>query len=146
MSGPRDYQRSRVYRWESRIVEPRDPTMIAFPAAQAMVNAIWSDMGLRYPPVVEGLSRRARRTIASANRLSLFLPAKTPAWCLLHEIAHAMTTTVDGHSDGHGAVFIGIYVQLLTRYLRMDETALMQSLQTAGIRVALDAHPVFVSA
>ncbi len=120
--------------------------MIAFPAAQAMVNAIWSDMGLRYPPVVEGLSRRTSRTIASANRLSLFLPAKTPAWCLLHEIAHAMTTTMDGHSDGHGAVFIGIYVHLLTRYLRMDEVALMQSLQKAGIRVALDAHPVFVSA
>ena len=146
MSGPRDYQRSRVYRWESRIVEPRDPTIIAFPAAQAMVNAIWSDMGIRYPPVVEGQSRRTSKTIASANRLSLFLPEKTPAWCLLHEIAHAMTTTVDGHSDGHGAVFIGVYVQLLTRYLRMDEAALLRSLQKAGIRVALDAHPVFVSA
>ena len=105
-----------------------------------------SDMGLRYPPVVERLSRRTRRTVASANRLSLFLPEKTPAWCLLHEIAHAMTTTVDGHSDGHGAVFMGIYAQLLTRYLRMDEAALMHSLQNAGIRVALDAHPVFVRA
>jgi hypothetical protein len=146
LSGPRDYQRSRVYRWESRIVEPRDPTIIAFPAAQAMVNAIWSDMGIRYPPVVEGQSRRTSKTIASANRLSLFLPEKTPAWCLLHEIAHAMTMTVDGHSDGHGAVFIGIYVQLLIRYLRMEETVLMQSLQKAGIRVALDAHPVFIRA
>jgi hypothetical protein len=146
LSAPRDYQRSRVYQWESRIVVPRDPTTIAFPAAQGMVNAIWSDLGLRYPPVVQAQSRRARKTIASANRLSLLLPEKTPAWCLLHEIAHAMTTTVDGQSDGHGAVFIGIYVQLLTRYLRMDETALMQSLQEASIRVALDAHPVFVTA
>jgi len=146
VSGQRDYQRSRVYGWESRIIAPRDPTTIAFPAAQAMVNAIWSDMGLRYPPVVQALSRRSRRTVASANRLSLYLPVETPAWCLLHEIAHAMTTTVEGHSDGHGAVFIGIYVKLLTRYLRMDEGALMQSLQQAGIRVAPDARPVFVNA
>ncbi len=111
-----------------------------------MVNAIWSDMGLRYPPAVRSLSRRTTTTVASANRLSLFLPEHTPAWCLLHEIAHAMTTTVDGISDGHGAVFMGIYVRLLTRYLRMDEAALVLSLRKAGIRLALDAQPVFVSA
>jgi hypothetical protein len=111
-----------------------------------MINAIWSDMGLRYPPAVQSLSRRTTRTVASANRLSLFLPEHTPAWWLLHEIAHAMTTTVDGISDGHGAVFMGIYVRLLTRYLRMDEAALVLSLREAGIRLALDAQPVFVSA
>ena len=29
----------------------------------------------------------------------------------LHEIAHAMTTTVDGQSDGHGAAFMGVYLR-----------------------------------
>jgi hypothetical protein len=125
-------------------VAPRDRTTIAFRAAQSMVDAIWSDMDLRYPPAVERLSRRATATVASANRLSLFLPDRTPAWCLLHEIAHAMSTTVDGRSDGHGPIFSGLYVKLLVRYLRLSETSLLASLQDAGIRIARDARPVFL--
>ncbi len=84
LSGPRDRQRSRVYAWESRVVAPRDPTTLPFPAAQAMVDAIWSDMGLRHPPAVEPLPRQATATIASANRapvprgLPFWLPAAAP--------------------------------------------------------------------
>jgi hypothetical protein len=133
-----------VYGWENRVVSPRDRTTIAFSAAQSMVDAIWSDMDLRYPPAVERLSRRATATIASANRLSLSLPDRTPAWCLLHEIAHCMSTTVDGHSDGHGPVFMGLYARLLVRYLRLDETHLLTSLEDAGISIARDARPVFL--
>jgi hypothetical protein len=125
-------------------VAPRDQTTIEFDAAQSMVDAIWSDMELRFPPGVERLSRRATVTVASANRLSLFLPDRTPAWCLLHEIAHAMSTTIDGCSDGHGPVFMGLYVQLLIRYLRRDETLLLASLRDAGISTAHDARPVFL--
>jgi hypothetical protein len=109
-----------------------------------MVDAIWSDMDLRYPPAVDRLSRRATATIASANRLFLSLPDRTPAWCLLHEIAHTMSTTIDGRSDGHGPVFMGLYVRLLVRYLRLDEACLINSLQEAGISIARDARPVFL--
>ena len=59
LSGPRDRQRRRVYLWEARVVAPCDPTTLPFSAAQAMVDAIWSDMGLRYPPAVASLSRQA---------------------------------------------------------------------------------------
>jgi hypothetical protein len=38
-----------------------------------MVDAIWADMGLRYPPAVTSLSRQARSTIARADRLSILL-------------------------------------------------------------------------
>jgi hypothetical protein len=111
-----------------------------------MVNAIWADLQLHYPPAVEPLPRQATATIASADRLSLLLPVRTPSWCLLHELAHAMTTTADGHSDGHGPVFMGVYVQLLSRYLRLDTAELRRSLQDAAIAVAWDARPVFVDA
>lgn len=40
----RDRQRSRVYAWEHRVVAPRDLSQIPFPAAQGMVDAIWSEM------------------------------------------------------------------------------------------------------
>ena len=88
---------------------PRDRSVIARSAAQAMVDAIWVELGLRYPPRVEPLSRQATATLASANRLSIRLPEQTPSFCLLHELAHALSTTEDGHSDGHGPVFLGLY-------------------------------------
>ena len=65
---------------------PCDPTTLPFAAAQAVVDAIWSDMGLRYPPAVAPLSRQATATVARANRLSILLADRTPSWCLLHEL------------------------------------------------------------
>jgi hypothetical protein len=111
-----------------------------------MVDAIWADMGLRFPPSVERLPAHATATIGAANRLSLRLHETTPSWCLLHELAHAMSTTHDGASDGHGPVFMGIYVRLLVRYLRLDETFLVRSLRAAGIAVDPAARPVFLDA
>jgi hypothetical protein len=129
VSGRRDFQRSRVYDWENRVIAPRDPSFVSFPAAQGTVNAIWLEMGLKYPPKVELLSVQAKVTIASATRLSIFLAEETPSWCLLHEIAHTMTSTMEGKSDGHGPQFKGLYVQLLVRYLRIDPGKLIGSLK-----------------
>jgi hypothetical protein len=117
---------------------------VAFGAAQGMVDAIWADLGLKFPPLVERLPRQARRTVARANRLALYLPEKTPEWCLLHELAHALSTSADGVSDGHGPVFVGLYVQLLVRYVRLEEVKLLRSLGEAGIEVRRDARAVFL--
>ncbi len=146
MTGKRDRQRGRVYAWENRVVAPRDSTFVKYAAAQAMVDAIWSEMGLCYPPAVAPLPRQASATVASADRLSIFLPERTPSWCLLHELAHTMTSDAYGSTDGHGEIFIGIYVQLLVRYLRLDREKLLASLQDDGIAVAIDARPMFIDA
>jgi hypothetical protein len=66
------------------------------------------------------------------------------SWCLLHELAHAMTSHADGRSDGHGPLFAGIYVQLLSRYLRLDRQMLINSLRDTKIEIHCDARPVFV--
>jgi len=125
-------------------VAPCDPTILSFAEAQAVVDAIWSDMGLRYPPAVAPLSRQASSTIARADRLSILLADRTPSWCVLHELAHAMTSHADGRSDGHGALFMGIYFQLIVRYLRLDPPMLINSLRDAKIDAIRDARPVFV--
>jgi hypothetical protein len=125
-------------------VAPFDPTVLSFPEAQPVVDAIWSDMGLRYPPLVAPLSRQARSTIARADRLSILLADRTPSWCVLHELAHAMTSPADGRSDGHGALFMGIYFQLIVRYLRLDPQMLINSLRDAKLEAIRDARPVFV--
>ena len=109
-----------------------------------MVDAIWSDMGLRYPPTVVPLPKQASRTIGRADRLSIALANETPSWCLLHELAHAMTSHVDGRSEGHGPLFMGVYVNLLVRYLRLDPQLLCDRLREAGIEIFRNARPVFV--
>jgi hypothetical protein len=125
-------------------VAPHAPGVVQFADASAMVAAIWAELGLRYPPAVERLPRHARVTMAKANRLSLFLPEETPSWCLLHEVAHALSSTQDGRSDGHGATFVGLYCQLLVRYLRFDFNTIMASLCEAKITVMPTARPLFL--
>ena len=95
MSG-RDRQRARVYAWEDRVVAPHAPDLIPFAAAQAMVDAIWAEMGLRWPPRVERLPPQATVRQADATRLRLRLPEALPSWVLLHELAHALTSTAEG--------------------------------------------------
>jgi hypothetical protein len=63
---------------------------------------------------------------------------------LLHELAHAMTSHADGRSDGHGPLFMGIYVQLIARYLRLDRQTLISSLRDSKVDILCEARPVFV--
>jgi hypothetical protein len=81
---------------------PARPAEVNVTMPPGMVDAIWAEMGLCFPPKVEQLPRQARSTVADANRLSIRLPDTSPSWWLLHELAHAMTSTHDGRSDGHG--------------------------------------------
>jgi hypothetical protein len=144
MTGVRDHQRGRVYAWEERFVAPRDSSSIAFAQAQGMVDAIWTDMDLRFPPQIMRLPRQARTTVADATRLLIRLADTTSSWCLLHELAHAMSSTHEGESDGHGPRFMGLYAQMLIRYLRVPPDALGKSLHDAHIEVDMDATPVFL--
>ena len=144
MTDDRDRQRSKVYAWEERFVAARDPTSIGFAQAQGMVDAIWAELGLRFPPKVERLPPQARATSADATRLSIRLPASSSSWWLLHELAHVMTSTADGQSDGHGPKFMGLYVKMLARYLRMPVDACLMSLEAADIEVDMRAEPIFI--
>jgi hypothetical protein len=60
----RDRQRSKVYAWEEQFIVPRDPSSIDFARAPGMVDAIWAEMGLRFPPKIEPLPVQARSTVA----------------------------------------------------------------------------------
>jgi hypothetical protein len=141
-----DRQRGRVYAWEDVHVAPHGPDLLPFASLQPMVNAIWAEMGLLYPPAVEPLPRQSRRLHADATRLRLRLPDPVPSWLVLHELAHAMTSSHDGASDGHGPCFMGLYLQMLERYLRLPGPVLAASLRQAGIAFDPRARPVFLGA
>jgi len=101
-------------------------------------------MGLRFPPRVARLPGHARITVADATRLLIRLSNPTPSWCLLHELAHAMSSTHEGESDGHGATFMGLYAQMLIRYHRVPPDILSMSLHDAAIDVDMRARLVFL--
>ena len=79
MTDGRDCQRSKLYAWEERFVAPHDASSLTFAQAQGMVDAIWAEMGLRFPPMVERLPGQARAILADANRLSIRL-ANSSHW------------------------------------------------------------------
>ena len=140
----RDWQRARVYAWEDRIVAPRDRSTLPYAAAENMVAAIWADLDLRFPPKVAPLPGQARRLQADGSRLLLRLPETMPSWLLLHEMAHALSSTHEGASDGHGPAFMGLYIQLLERYMRWCRDELLRSATTDGIEVWPEARPAFI--
>jgi hypothetical protein len=88
---------------------------------------------------------QARATVADATRLLIRLSDTTLSWCLLNELAHTMSSTHEGESDGHGPRFMGLYAQLLIRYLRVPPDALGRSLHDADIEVDMHARPVFLN-
>jgi hypothetical protein len=139
-----DAQRSKVYAWERRFVAPRDQSSIPRSIMQPMVDAIWGELGLRWPPKVEAMPKNARRIFATGSRLRLRMPEKSPSWLLLHELGHALTCTHEDHSDQHGPIFVGVYVMLLERYMRMDRDTLISSLALARISIDTAAKPVFI--
>jgi hypothetical protein len=146
LNGKRDSQRGAVYRWEDALVGPRDTVRLPFSCAQGMINAIWAETGLLYPPLAELLPANTRRRLGCATRLAIGLPAQFYAWVLLHELAHSMTASHAGESDGHGPDFVGVYVVLLVRYLRFDQDAILASISAADIRCNANAKPIFVDA
>ena len=57
-----------------------------------------------------------------------------------------MTTTAEGWSDGHGTTFMGVYVRLLARYLRLDPADFARTARDDHIKIADDARPAFADA
>jgi hypothetical protein len=135
----------RLYAWEDAEVAPRDASHVPFAHLQLLVDHVWAAEGLRFPPRVRRLPRQARATMARASRLAIEAPAELPTWILLHELAHAMSSTADGVSAGHGPAFVGLYLHLLVRHGGMPRPVLEASLAAAGIGFEAAPLPAFLA-
>lgn len=138
MSREREYQKSKLYAWEQEVVSPRAHHHVPFEKAQMFVDGIWMAEGLMYPPKVEPMPKQARRVWADAHRLKIRIPEDgIPAWVLIHEIAHSMTSLADGHSNGHGEDYLGTYMRLLDKHLKIPLALLLFTAQKAGLKYNL---------
>lgn len=133
----------RLYAWENRVVAPLDRSVVPFERMQAIVDHVWAAEGLRWPPRMRP-RKATRATLATGSRLAIEAPQSLPSWILLHEIAHAMTSTADGRGAGHGPDFVGIYVRLLVRHCRLDRVMLADTLAKDGIMWNPEATPAFL--
>jgi hypothetical protein len=131
----RDFQRSRVYRWEQEHVFPHDRVLLSIDTCAALVEAAYrwwhGPLSLRPgwapPNVTDG---RGRRHACGSREV-----IKLPRWArtrpvVLHECAHGLAP------DRHGPEFVKVYVSLLVRFMGLDRASLLASLAAAGVKVA----------
>ncbi|WP_222182253.1 hypothetical protein [Geminicoccus harenae] len=133
---PRDFQRSRLYRWENEHVLPLDRQPIPLEECRTLVAAVFARrLGPdAVPPRVE--DGRGRRHAAGSREA-----IKLPRWArtrpvVLHECAHGLAT------DGHGPDFVRAYVELLVEFGNFDRAMLEASLAAAGLQVTPAGQPM----
>lgn len=137
----RDFQRQKVYDWECACI-PKG-SFIAFENLESYVNNVWSSEGFKYPPLVKQLSKTDNAS-GRGNREAVWFPeAGSNERIVLHELAHSLTNTVHGHSDRHGPTFVGVYINLLEKYMGVNKLVAWHTAKEAGIQFDMFASPTF---
>ena len=146
LSNMRDYQKSRVYTWEDNIVAPKDQSLVPFNQIESVVNYIWQNEGLKYPPKVKKLPKQTKRKLATGTRLEVcFQDQSISTWVIIHELAHSLTSDIEGHSEAHGPKYVGMYIYLLSKYLHIPSTLLMYTAKKYNVKFEYNVQPMFVS-
>lgn len=129
----KDYQKNKFYQWEDKEIISKDSSNVSYDNIQNVVNYIWEQEGLEYPPKVIPIDKRNTTTWAKANRNTICCPSELPNTIILHELSHSMTSNIEGESAKHGARFVGVYMNLLSKYANFDLLQLMYSAKQSGI-------------
>lgn len=139
MSG-RDFQKSKVYGWEKNHIAPFDKQKIAFENIAMIVDYVWKNEGYFYPPKVHPIAKQHTSAQATGIRDRLeFQPYGNYTWIILHELAHTLTSDIEGDHDGHGPKFVGVYMHLVNKYIGINILALMASANDCGVKFDLNA-------
>jgi len=135
---PRDNQRSKVYAWEARCTKSAhwSGTMKTLDECDAYLRPIWGAERGRYGrarvpmPPIERPAWGQRSALAHAShRITLPLWARNP-WTILHEAAHRLTPT----DEGHGPRFVGVLMGLACRHLGYVAEELMATADEMGVK------------
>lgn len=113
----RDVQRQKVYDWEHKAL--KDGDLYSFEDIQKYVDHVWKEMGLLYPPAVVPINKNSNKA-GYGNRMNVWFPPVTTQLTILHELAHSMTTDINGNGERHGARFVGMYMTLLDKFMGVN--------------------------
>lgn len=134
MRPPRDYQRQRMYDWESRHVKPLTDTIRTVPECRVTV-ALCASLYAVQPPHIKATTRARVRGHAHSNGL-ISLPEWTRRdYYIIHEAAHHVGYKAFGVMS-HGELFMRVLIDLLATVMMIDRTYLETSAFTRGLRVA----------
>jgi hypothetical protein len=140
----RDSQRSAVYSWERNNIAHFDVKPVPFNQVQAIIDYVWAQEGLEYPPQAELLPKNATGRAGDATRTKVRFRESTYTWIILHELAHSLTSNIEYESNHHGSLFMGMYIQLLNRFLKIPYDVMRDSAEASGLEVKPDAKPIFI--
>lgn len=107
----RDYQKQKCYDWQNKFIHIRDTQEVEFENIQNIINYIWKEMRLEFPPLLNFSNKK--NIIAEGNRHKIIWSNnhKAYTWLICHELAHSMTDA------GHGPKFVGMYMKLLEKFV-----------------------------
>lgn len=138
----RDFQKSKVYSWENKYVGIEyGGDRVEFDNIQSIIDYVWREMGLEYPPIAVLFSKNAKKQ-GTANRTSIRFREYSTTWIILHEVAHSMTSDLDG-SYRHGPQFVGVYMKLLEKFMNISPTYLWWSATESGVTFDKFAKPIY---
>lgn len=139
----RDYQRARVYRWETERLPRLLPLGASRPLpgwreAQSFVDRVTAAEPMLPVRVDVGAPSRLR---GAAGRRRIVLPERARGpdaycpWYLLHELAHCLVLQqrLPAPGGGHGPHFVAAYLSLLVNHARCQRAWLIGSLKGAKI-------------
>ncbi len=113
--GTRDFQRSKVYRWEREVFSAMGTPSMTLDECRELVERIWTALAPdEVPPPVVTLKKSVRRS--DGNHLKIRLsPNHLNLIMTIHEAAHGLLSAA-GSFDGHGPLFMRLFLELLARY------------------------------
>ena len=134
----RDYQRSRVYKWERGYWGQESRVLMSLGECATLAGNVLRSMGwdwVEFPRFKDGRGRRR----AGATSSWVALPRwSRMEWVVVHELAHTVDTQmrVSGRRrPWHGPVFVRLYVEMMGSLGYCTDEA-QDSLDAAGIDVA----------
>lgn len=136
----RDFQKSRVYKFEDRYVAPLDNIVFSIKEAQEFINFVWEGEGYDCPPRVSQ-NTRYKVKLATGGRFNIQTAGNTiKRWILIHELTHSICQTLDedGEVDdsiGHGPKFVSTYLKLLDRYANINMIGLLAMCNKSKVKV-----------
>ncbi len=126
----RDFQRSRVYKWEDEVFPSTNTPTLSLDDSRELVHTIWDTRGPdEVPPPQVILGKSNGRSSGCREWIRLHPDHLNPI-VTIHETAHALLGAA-GSCDGHGPLFMRLFLELLERYAgEMPELA--QDLKVAS--------------
>jgi hypothetical protein len=116
-----------------------DRNPISLSGVKPIVSYVWNNEGLKYPPTIEKLTRG--KNLGEGCRYVVRFRDPTYTWIVLHELAHSMTSTINDMSNYHGAFFVGMYMRLLNKYLKIPLDRLIYEANRYRLKYELDVKP-----